>query len=69
MMRIAEKILSTYTDQTLGLKASTFITEAGHFGTRFYKDGVWQIDEIYEGHSEEYAENAAENYVMEIKRL
>lgn len=68
-MRIAEKILSTYTDQTLGLKALTFITEAGHFGARFYKDGVWLADEIYKGHSEEYAENAAENYVMEIKKL
>jgi hypothetical protein len=69
MMRTADKILSTYTDQTLGLKAITFITEDGHFGTRFYKNGVWQTDELYEGHSEEYAENAAENYVMEIKKL
>ena len=69
MMRMAEEILSTFTDQTLNLKAMTFITEAGHFGVRFYKDGVWVLDEIYEGHSEEYAESAAENYVMEIKTL
>ena len=69
MMRIAEKLLSTYTDQTLGLKAVTFITEDGTFGARFYKDGLWLVDELYEGHSEEYAENAAENYVMEIKTL
>ena len=69
MMRMAETILSTFTDQTLNLKAMTFITEAGHFGVRFYKDGVWVLDEIYEGHSEEYAENAAENYVMEVKTL
>lgn len=69
MMKTADKILSTYTDQTLGLKAMTFITEDGHFGTRFYKKGVWQTDELYKGHSEEYAENAAENYVMEIKKL
>ncbi len=65
----AEKLLSTYTDQTLGLKAETFVDINGNFGTRFFKDNVWQVDEIYEGHSEEYAENAAENYVMEIKRL
>ena len=69
MMRMAEKILSTFTDQTLKLKAMTFITEAGHFGVRFYKDGVWVLDEIYEGHSEDYAESAAENYVMEIKTI
>ncbi len=65
----AEKLLSTYTDQTLSLKAETFVDINGNFGTRFFKDNVWQVDEIYEGHSEEYAENAAENYVMEIKRL
>lgn len=65
----AEKLLSTYTDQTLSLKAETFVDVNGNFGARFFKDNVWQIDEIYEGHSEEYAENAAENYVMEIKTL
>jgi len=65
----AEKLLSTYTDQTLSLKAETFVDINGNFGTRFFKDNVWQVDEIYEGHSEEYAENAAENYVMEIKKL
>lgn len=66
-MKIADKILSTYTDQTLNLKAMTFITPDGHFGARFYKDQVWTKDELYQGHSEEYAENAAENYVQGIK--
>ena len=28
-----------------------------------------QTDEIYEGHNEEYAENAAENYVLGIKKI
>ncbi len=66
MMQIADKLLSTYTDQTLGLKAVTFITEGGTFGARFYKDGLWLVDELYEGHNEMYAENAAENYVLGI---
>ena len=47
MMQIADKLLSTYTDQTLGLKAETFITEGGTFGARFYKDGLWLVDELY----------------------
>lgn len=68
-IKTVEKLLSTYTDQTLSLKAETFLDTNGNFGARFYKDNIWQLDEIYKGHSEEYAENAAENYVMEIKKL
>ena len=32
-----------------------------------WKDNVYQKDELYEGHSETYAENAAENYVLGVK--
>jgi hypothetical protein len=66
-MRYADKLLSTYIDSNL--KAMTFTTSDGDFGVRFYKDQVWQKDEIYKGHSEEYAENAAENYVLGVKNL
>tara|TARA_B100001093_G_scaffold100885_1_gene92994 strand:- start:4429 stop:4635 length:207 start_codon:yes stop_codon:yes gene_type:complete len=66
-MRFADKLLSTYQDSTL--KAMTFITSDGDFGVRFYKDQVWQKDEIYKGHSEQYADDAAENYVLGVKHL
>tara|TARA_B110000858_G_C17808729_1_gene479580 strand:+ start:4274 stop:4498 length:225 start_codon:yes stop_codon:yes gene_type:complete len=68
-MKQADKILSTYSDDNLMFRAFTFITENGHYGARFYDKGVWQTDEIYEGHNEEYAESAAENYVLGIKKI
>lgn len=68
-MEQADRMLSTYTDQSLGLMAITFVTDEGKFGVRYYRDKVWKTDEIYEGHNEEYAENAAENYVQGIKVL
>jgi hypothetical protein len=37
------------------------------WGVRFYKDSMWVKDEVYKNKSEEYAENAAENYVLGIK--
>ena len=39
----------------------------GSFGIRMWKNNVYQRDELYEGHSEAYAESAAENYVFGIK--
>ncbi len=41
--------------------------KSGSFGIRMWKDNVFQKDELYEGHSEVYAENAAENYVLGVK--
>jgi len=63
----AEKLLSAYKQDNL--RAETFVDTNGNFGARFYKDNVWQTDEIYEGHSETYADNAAENYVLGVKSL
>lgn len=63
----AEKLLSTYMQDNL--KAETFIDENGNYGARFYKDNVWLVDELYKGHSEQYAEDAAENYVIGVKHL
>ena len=50
-------------------RAEVWRTQDGQFGCRFWKNNVHQTDEIYEGHNEEYAETAAENYVFGIKTL
>lgn len=52
-----------------GLQADVIITE-GVFGCKFYDEqGAVIATEYYEGHSETYAENAAENYVFGIKTI
>ena len=51
------------------LRADVYSVKGGHWGCRFWKDNVWWKDEVYEGHSEDYAEDAAENYVLGIKIL
>ena len=38
------------------------------YGLRMYENNVWQKDEVYEKHSESYAEDAADNYVQGIKK-
>ena len=40
---------------------------AGVFGLRMWENQIWQKDELYENHSEAYAEDAADNYVFGIK--
>ena len=60
-------ILSVYMEDNL--MAETFIDNNNNYGARFYKDNVWITDELYEGHSERYAEDAAENYVLGVKIL
>ncbi len=39
----------------------------GSFGIRMWENNLYQKDELFEGHSEIYAENAAENYVFGVK--
>jgi hypothetical protein len=55
---------STYVD---GNKRADVIKLDGHWGCRFYEDNKAVKTEFYKGHSESYAEDAAENYVMGIK--
>ena len=43
------------------------LKEKRAFGIRMWENNIHQRDELFEGHSEEYAENAAENYVFGIK--
>ena len=66
-MTVAKEILSTFLDGDL--KADTFIDENNNYGVRFYRNLIWITDEVYEGHSEQYAEDAAENYVLGVKQL
>ena len=60
-----ESTRSTY--QQDNLKAEVWKTTSGSYGVRFWKSQVWQKDELYRGHSEGYAEDAAENYVLGVK--
>lgn len=50
-----------------GKKAEVWKDEHGNWGCRYWEGNIWKFDEIYKGHSEVYAESAAENYVMGIK--
>ena len=38
----------------------------GVWGIRMWENQVWQEDRLIPGHSELYAENAAENYVLRV---
>jgi hypothetical protein len=57
---------STYVD---GNKRADVIKLDNHWGCRLYKDGELKKTEFYRGHSEAYAEDAAENYVLGIKKI
>tara|TARA_B100000029_G_C17561180_1_gene953430 strand:- start:1003 stop:1191 length:189 start_codon:yes stop_codon:yes gene_type:complete len=60
-------ILSSFREGDL--VAETFI-DKGDFGAIFYnKHGEKIGEEKYIGHSEDYAESAAENYVLGIKKV
>ena len=50
-------------------KADVWLDEHGNWGCRFWENKVWAADEVYKGHSESYAESAAENYVEGIKSV
>lgn len=57
---------STYVNGDL--KAET-IKVGTDFGCDYYKNAEFIKTELYKGHSEMYAENAAENYVFGIKKI
>ena len=57
---------STYVDGNL---RADVIKIDNHWGCRLYKDGKVVKTEFYRGHNEMYAENAAENYVLGIKKI
>mgnify|MGYP001236163616 FL=1 len=55
---------STYVD---GNRKADVIKLDNHWGCRLYENGELISTEFYKGHSEAYAEDAAENYVLGIK--
>ena len=57
---------STYVDGNL--RADTIKIDR-HWGCRFYVDNQVVKTEFYKGHSEAYAESAAENYVLGVKKV
>ena len=65
-MKMKNNVYSTYVDGDL--RADTIKLEE-HWGCRFYVGDKAVKTEFYIGHSESYAESAAENYVMGIKKI
>jgi hypothetical protein len=62
--------LSTFYSDDMNLKAIVYCNrEAKHFEVDYIKNDLVIATESYEGHSEQYHEDAAENYVMGIKKL
>ena len=60
---------SKYTTFMKGDLRSDVIKIDGHWGCRFWHGGSVVKTEFYKGHSEAYAESAAENYVDGIKKI
>jgi len=54
-------------DQTLKVEVWDF-DDVG-YGIRVYKDQSWVLDEYYEGKNVLYAEDAAENITLGIKKV
>ena len=70
-MRLLEEdemeVISTYVNESL---RADVVVKNGDFGIKMFdKYGEHAKTEFYKGHSELYAENAAENYVFGIKTL
>ena len=49
-------------------RAETFKKD-GHYGVMFFENDEKVAEELYTGHGEVYAENAAENYVLGVKTV
>lgn len=64
------EFLHEYMDSPEGIKkAKVFMNEQGQYGCLFYLNGNLVAEEIYEGKSERWAEDAAENYALGVKVL
>jgi hypothetical protein len=62
--------LSVFYSDDFDLKAIVYLNfDTRQFEVDFAKNGLIVATESYEGHSEQYHEDAAENYVMGIKKL
>ena len=58
--------LSSYMQKN---KRAEVFKKDGHYGSVFFENDERVAEELYVGHSESYAENAAENYVLGIKQV
>ena len=67
-MSIINFIEELHTYMHEGREARVYKAEHG-FGVRFFEDNLWIKDEVYTEHSEQYAEDAADNYVLGIKNV
>ena len=63
------QIISEYWSDDGKLKADVVSVAPGTLKVFFYADDQFVGSETYEGHSLQYYENAAENYVLGIKIL
>jgi len=66
MGTIMTQFISEYKGQD---KTAEVILNNGVWGCNFYKGNELIKTELYEGHSESYAEDAAENYTLGVKQL
>ena len=66
MGTIMTEFISEYKGQD---KTAEVILNNGVWGCNFYLGNELIKTELYEGHSESYAEDAAENYTLGIKQL
>lgn len=66
---ITNKELEVYSSYVNGDLQADTIKVGEDWGCAFYKNGEFIKTEVYKGHSESYAEDAADNYVFGIKQL
>ena len=67
--KMTGKVKISYSSYANGdLRADT-IKVGNDWGCDFYKSGEFIKSELYKGHSESYAESAADNYVFGIKKI
>ena len=52
-----------------GVMGEVFKNSKGHYGVDYYMGDKLIKTEVYEDHSQLYAENAAENYTLGIKKI
>ena len=64
-----EKDSTAYTTYVDGDRRADVIKIDNNWGCRLYNNGELLKTEFYRGHSEMYAENAAENFVLGIKKV
>jgi len=63
---IMTQLISEYMGQD---KKAIVFNDNGVWGCNYYMGNELVKTELYEGHSESYAEDAAENYIQGVKQL